>query len=141
MAIPRSDDDNVTSENNLTPLIAAMLVLLILLFVAAPLFFVSAPLLSNAVPVTLPKATTDLLIPPQVAPDRISVIGDGAHYLEDPVYLETELKDHINLVNQNEASAGIMADEQIEYEILSKVMNSWLLAKPTSSNQSERASP
>lgn len=128
MATSQGDDDNVMSENNLTPLIIVMLILLILLFVAVPM-------LPNAVPVTLPKATTDLLIPPQVAPDRISVTGDGALYFDDIAHSESELKDHIgSIVESKDATVEIMADEQIEYEIVSKIMNSWPAGKHASNN-------
>ncbi len=48
MAISTSQDDDVVSEINITPLVDVMLVLLIV-------FIVTAPLLTNSVKVNLPK--------------------------------------------------------------------------------------
>ncbi|MDC4994976.1 biopolymer transporter ExbD, partial [Acinetobacter baumannii] len=49
MAISTSQEDDVVSEINITPLVDVMLVLLIV-------FIVTAPLLTNTVKVNLPKA-------------------------------------------------------------------------------------
>lgn len=49
MAISTSEQDDVVSEINITPLVDVMLVLLIV-------FIVTAPLLTNTVKVNLPKA-------------------------------------------------------------------------------------
>ncbi|HCC81977.1 MAG TPA: biopolymer transporter ExbD, partial [Methylophaga sp.] len=53
MAMNMGSDDTAMSEINVTPLVDVMLVLL-------TIFIVTAPLLTNAVPVNLPKATSDL---------------------------------------------------------------------------------
>lgn len=48
MAFSTQDSDEVLSEINVTPLVDVMLVLLVV-------FIVTAPLLTNAIPITLPK--------------------------------------------------------------------------------------
>ncbi|HDY84554.1 hypothetical protein LCGC14_0536520, partial [marine sediment metagenome] len=58
MAMNTGGDDNVMSEINVTPLVDVMLVLL-------TIFIVTAPLLTNAVAVNLPKATSDLSLAQQ----------------------------------------------------------------------------
>ena len=48
MAFSTQDSDEVLSEINVTPLVDVMLVLLVV-------FIVTAPLLTNAIPINLPK--------------------------------------------------------------------------------------
>lgn len=116
MAISPGGDDNMMSEINVTPLVDVMLVLL-------TVFIVTAPLLMNAVPVTLPKATTDLLIPPQGEPVRISVTGDGSLYFNDAMLSQSELDIRLQETAQNqEITVEILADERVEYGIVAKVM-------------------
>lgn len=116
MTISHNGGDNMMSEINVTPLVDVMLVLL-------TVFIVTAPLLINAVPVTLPKATTDLLIPPQEEPARISVTGDGTIYLDNVMLSESELKVRLHEIALNrDTIVEIMADEQVEYGIVAKVM-------------------
>lgn len=50
MAFASRNDDEVMSEMNITPLVDVMLVLLVV-------FIVTAPMLTNAIPVQLPKTT------------------------------------------------------------------------------------
>ena len=81
MAISTSEQDDVVSEINITPLVDVMLVLLIV-------FIVTAPLLTNTVKVNLPKAA-----PTQVTDQTkavvISVNPKGEIYLDkDKVTLE-----------------------------------------------------
>jgi biopolymer transport protein TolR len=54
MAFSTQDNDEVLSEINVTPLVDVMLVLLVV-------FIVTAPLLTNAIPINLPK--TDSVAP------------------------------------------------------------------------------
>jgi biopolymer transport protein ExbD len=116
MTMSHNGGDNMMSEINVTPLVDVMLVLL-------TVFIVTAPLLINAVPVTLPKATTDLLNSPQKEPVRISVTGEGTLYFNNVMLSESELKTRLQEVAQNkETIVEIMADEQVEYGIVAKVM-------------------
>ncbi len=55
MAFSTQDSDEVLSEINVTPLVDVMLVLLVV-------FIVTAPLLTNSIPINLPK--TESVAPP-----------------------------------------------------------------------------
>lgn len=63
MAFSTQDSDEVLSEINVTPLVDVMLVLLVV-------FIVTAPLLTNSIPINLPK--TQAVAP--VEQDRKSVV-------------------------------------------------------------------
>ena len=56
MAFSTQDSDEVLSEINVTPLVDVMLVLLVV-------FIVTAPLLTNSIPINLPK--TESVAPPE----------------------------------------------------------------------------
>ncbi|ATA19151.1 outer membrane transport energization protein ExbD [Gibbsiella quercinecans] len=56
MAFVSQDNDEVMSEMNITPLVDVMLVLLVV-------FIVTAPMLTNAIPIKLPK--TEAVAPPE----------------------------------------------------------------------------
>ncbi|GAA3879851.1 biopolymer transporter ExbD [Gibbsiella dentisursi] len=56
MAFVSQDNDEVMSEMNITPLVDVMLVLLVV-------FIVTAPMLTNAIPIKLPK--TEAIAPPE----------------------------------------------------------------------------
>ncbi|CAG0996570.1 Biopolymer transport protein ExbD [Methylophilaceae bacterium] len=115
MAMPPGGNDNMMSEINVTPLVDVMLVLL-------TVFIVTAPLLMNAVPVTLPRATTDLSIP-QFESARISVTGDGTLYFNDVMLSRSELDERLKKAAGNkDVSVEILADEKVEYGIVAKVM-------------------
>ena len=69
----QSDNDDVVSEINITPLVDVMLVLLVA-------FIVTVPLLNNAIQVKLPKTEAT-----SSAPDRpvtVSVDKDGAVFID-----------------------------------------------------------
>ncbi|MDP2247401.1 MAG: biopolymer transporter ExbD [Nitrosomonadales bacterium] len=115
MAMMPGGGDNMMSEINVTPLVDVMLVLLVV-------FIVTAPLLMNAVPVTLPRATTDLANL-QVESARISVTGDGAIYFNDDQLSMPELDARlIEAAENQDISVEIMADEKVEYGVVAKVM-------------------
>ncbi|WP_137718492.1 ExbD/TolR family protein [Methylobacillus flagellatus] len=115
MAMTPGSDDSMMSEINVTPLVDVMLVLL-------TVFIVTAPLLMNAVPVTLPKATTDASIP-QLKSVRISVTGDGTLYFNDTALSADALNVRLKQAAQNkDISVEIFADERVEYGIVAKVM-------------------
>src|SRR5690606_40212294 len=70
----QSDSDDVVSEINVTPLVDVMLVLLVV-------FIVTAPLLTNAITVNLPK--TAINSPPVAErPLNVSVDAAGKVYLD-----------------------------------------------------------
>jgi biopolymer transport protein ExbD len=115
MAMTPGGDDNMMSEINVTPLVDVMLVLL-------TVFIVTAPLLMNAVPVNLPRATADLSTT-QLESARVSVTGDGTLYFNDIGVSQSELDARLRQVAGNaDATVEIFADEKVEYGIVAKVM-------------------
>jgi len=115
MAMNMGSDDNMMSEINVTPLVDVMLVLL-------TIFIVTAPLLSNAVPVNLPKATSDLSLT-QPNTISISVMDDGTIYFIDETVSQAELDLRLIQTAENADSVvEIFADEKAEYGKVAKVM-------------------
>ncbi|HIH2626958.1 TPA: biopolymer transporter ExbD [Burkholderia cenocepacia] len=92
-----SDNDDVLSEINITPLVDVMLVLLVA-------FIVTAPLLNNAVHVNLPNtvATAPADRKPNVT---VSVDGKGVVYLD-----------------KRAVALDLQADEHVPYGTVAKLM-------------------
>jgi biopolymer transport protein ExbD len=118
MAISTSQDDDVVSDINITPLVDVMLVLLIV-------FIVTAPLLTNSVKVNLPKAA------PTQSTDQnralvISVKPDGAIFLDKaPVSLENFEQEITQRKNANSKLAlNLNADETVPYGTVAKLLAS-----------------
>jgi biopolymer transport protein ExbD len=118
MVISTSQDDDVVSDINITPLVDVMLVLLIV-------FIVTAPLLTNSVKVNLPKAA------PTQSTDQnkalvISVKPDGTIFLDkDPVNLETFEQEITQRKNANSKLAlNLNADETVPYGTVAKLLAS-----------------
>ena len=113
----QNDEDGVMSEINVTPLVDVMLVLLIV-------FIVTAPLLTNAVHVNLPK-TAQTAPPEEKKAVDVSVDAQGKVYidkLEISVQgLETELK--TRKTSDPELALHLHADEGVNYGIVAKVMS------------------
>ncbi|THK41200.1 biopolymer transporter ExbD [Methylophaga sp. SB9B] len=115
MAMNMGSDDNMMSEINVTPLVDVMLVLL-------TIFIVTAPLLTNAVPVNLPKATSDLSLT-QPNTIGISVTDDGTVYFTDEAVSQEDLDQRLMQIAENaDSTVEIFADEKAEYGNVAKVM-------------------
>jgi biopolymer transport protein ExbD len=114
----QGESDDVVSEINVTPLVDVMLVLLVV-------FIVTAPLLSNAVTVNLPK--TAINSPPaqkknlSVSIDAQSRIFIDKSQVELPK-LEGELK--ALQASSNELSVHLNADQAVNYGLVAKVISS-----------------
>ncbi|MFW1799064.1 ExbD/TolR family protein [Acinetobacter nematophilus] len=118
MAISTSQEDDVVSEINITPLVDVMLVLLIV-------FIVTAPLLTNSVKVNLPKAA------PTQATDQnkavvISINPEGEIFLDkDRVSLTNFEKEIQNRKHANSQLAlNLNADEAVPYGTVAKLLAS-----------------
>ncbi|MDM1022121.1 biopolymer transporter ExbD [Acinetobacter sp. VNK23] len=118
MAISTSQDDDVVSDINITPLVDVMLVLLIV-------FIVTAPLLTNSVKVNLPKAA------PTQSTDQnkalvISVKPDGSIFLDQaPVNLENFEQEITQRKNANgKLALNLNADETVPYGTVAKLLAS-----------------
>lgn len=117
MAMNMGSDDAAMSEINVTPLVDVMLVLL-------TIFIVTAPLLTNAVPVNLPKATSDLSLT-QPNTISISVTDDGTVYFTDEAVSQEDLDLRLLQTAENaDSTVEIFADEKAEYGKVAKVMAS-----------------
>lgn len=116
MAFSTQDNDEVLSEINVTPLVDVMLVLLVV-------FIVTAPLLTNSIPINLPK--TEAVAPAdQKDPLVISIDGDGKLFINkdeiQPELLESSLIQA--KANDAELKVQLQADDQVEYGSVAKAM-------------------
>lgn len=104
------------SEINTTPLVDVMLVLLVI-------FIITAPLLTHAVKIELPQATSQ---PLPEKPEVISVAIDaaGKMYWNDVPLVEGELKTKLAQVadKKPQPELNIRADKETRYQILASVM-------------------
>lgn len=82
--LPAHDDDEVMTEINMTPLIDVMLVLLIV-------FILAVPAIHNAVPLTLPRASSASPQQPS-EPVRLDIDAQGRTYWNGKVVVDDALK-------------------------------------------------
>ncbi|NJD07437.1 MAG: biopolymer transporter ExbD [Methylococcaceae bacterium] len=112
------ESDDVMSEINVTPLVDVMLVLLVV-------FIVTAPLLSNAIHVNLPK--TDQTAPPEIKEAvNVSVDAQGKIFLDKrEIALESVEPELKSLKEKDpEMSLHLHGDDGANYGIVAKVMAS-----------------
>lgn len=104
------------SEINTTPLVDVMLVLLVI-------FIITAPLLTHAVKINLPQATSQ---PIEDKPEVISIaINDaGQLFWNDVPLVEGELNQKLTQVADQEPQPElqIRADKATRYQVLAEVM-------------------
>lgn len=110
------DHTQPMSEINTTPLVDVMLVLLVI-------FIITAPLLTHAVKIDLPQATSQ---PIEDKPEVISVaINDaGQLFWNDMPLVEGELSQKLaQVADQNpQPELQIRADKATRYQVLAEVM-------------------
>lgn len=119
MAFKTQDDgDDVMGEINVTPLVDVMLVLLVV-------FIVTAPLLTNAVHVNLPK-TAETAPPEEKTAIYLSVDASGKIYIDKQEIaieaVEAELKNR--KAADPELALNLNADGAVQYSTVAKVMSS-----------------
>jgi biopolymer transport protein ExbD len=104
------------SEINTTPLVDVMLVLLVI-------FIITAPLLTHAVKIDLPQASSQ---PLPEKPEVISITIDatGKMYWNDAPMVQGELKVKLQeLAGKNpQPELNIRADKETHYQVLAEVM-------------------
>lgn len=104
------------SEINTTPLVDVMLVLLVI-------FIITAPLLTHAVKINLPQATSQ---PIEDKPEVISIaINDaGKLFWNDVALVEGELNQKLTQIADQEPQPElqIRADKATRYQVLAEVM-------------------
>jgi len=110
------DSSDVVSEINITPLVDVMLVLLVT-------FILTAPLLTNAVRINLPKTSSTAPASPTKSV-TVSIDGDNRTFIDkrqvEAAALEPELK---QLVAVNpELALSLQADEGVPYRAVAKTI-------------------
>jgi biopolymer transport protein ExbD len=104
------------SEINTTPLVDVMLVLLVI-------FIITAPLLTHAVKIDLPQASSQ---PIEQKPEiiSISVNGAGQMYWNDTALVEGELSTRLQqaATAKPQPELHIRADKETRYQILAEIM-------------------
>jgi biopolymer transport protein ExbD len=104
------------SEINTTPLVDVMLVLLVI-------FIITAPLLTHAVKIDLPQATSQ---PLPEKPEVISLAIDesGKTYWNDVLMVQGELRAKLEAAayKKPQPELQIRADKQTRYQVLAEVM-------------------
>jgi biopolymer transport protein ExbD len=118
MAFSTQDSDEVLSEINVTPLVDVMLVLLVV-------FIVTAPLLTNSIPINLPK--TESVAPvEQKDPLVVSIDDKGKLFINKdeihPDLLETNLR---SAKDKNaDVRVQLQADNGVNYGEVARAMAS-----------------
>lgn len=104
------------SEINTTPLVDVMLVLLVI-------FIITAPLLTHAVKIDLPQATSQPL-PEKPEVVDLAVDGQGRVYWNDVEMVTGELKQKLATAanQQPQPELQIRADKNTRYQVLAEVM-------------------
>ncbi|MDO9215507.1 MAG: biopolymer transporter ExbD [Methylococcales bacterium] len=120
MAFKTQDDggDDVMGEINVTPLVDVMLVLLVV-------FIVTAPLLTQAVHVNLPK-TAETAAPEEKEAVYISVDAKGKVFIDKTeIALEVFEKELLaRKAADPEIALNLNADDAVQYGTVAKVMSS-----------------
>ena len=118
MAFSTQDSDEVMSEINVTPLVDVMLVLLVV-------FIVTAPLLTNSIPINMPK--TESVAPvEQKDPLVVSIDDTGKVFINkdevQPDVLEFNLKSA--KAKDPEVRVQLQADNGVNYGEVARAMAS-----------------
>ncbi|HEY1029838.1 MAG TPA: biopolymer transporter ExbD [Pseudomonas sp.] len=120
MAFSTQDSDEVLSEINVTPLVDVMLVLLVV-------FIVTAPLLTNSIPINLPK--TEAVAPlEQKDPLVVSIDGEGKLFINKDEVQADLLESSLIQARQEaevaheELRVQLQADDGVNYGEVARAM-------------------
>jgi len=116
MAVSTSEDSDVLSEINITPLVDVMLVLLVA-------FVITIPALTNAIHVNLPR-TVQTTPPEQQKAITVTVDNTGAVFFDDALVAPGELDQRLSDLKATiaEPSLHLRADERVPYGAVARVM-------------------
>ena len=116
MAFQNNSNQEVMSEINVTPLVDVMLVLLVV-------FIVTAPLLTQAVTVKLPKTVSTSAAKP-TPPQTVHITADGQVSLDATALNDTDLAQRLaqQAANQPEFELRLQADEKVPYGRVAEIM-------------------
>ncbi|GFM65223.1 biopolymer transporter ExbD [Pseudomonas cichorii] len=118
MAFSTQDNDEVLSEINVTPLVDVMLVLLVV-------FIVTAPLLTNSIPINLPK--TEAVAPAeQKDPLVVSIDGQGKVFINKDEIQADLLETNLQAAKAKDAQVRVQlqADNDVNYGEVARAMAS-----------------
>jgi biopolymer transport protein ExbD len=118
MAFSTQDSDEVLSEINVTPLVDVMLVLLVV-------FIVTAPLLTNSIPINLPK--TESVAPvEQKDPLVVSIDGKGKLFINKDEIQPDLLESRLKTARQEapDVRVQLQADDGVNYGEVARAMAS-----------------
>lgn len=118
MAFSTQDSDEVLSEINVTPLVDVMLVLLVV-------FIVTAPLLTNSIPINLPK--TEAVAPvEQKEPLVVSIDDKGQWFIDKNAISPDLLENNLQAARQKnpDVRVQLQADDSANYGAVAKAMAS-----------------
>ena len=104
------------SEINTTPLVDVMLVLLVI-------FIITAPLLTHAVKIDLPQASSQPL-PEKPEVISVSIDAAGKMYWNDAALVQGELRVKLQEIagKKPQPELNIRADKETRYQVLAEVM-------------------
>jgi len=116
MAVSTSDDSDVLSEINITPLVDVMLVLLVA-------FVITIPALTNAIHVNLPR-TVQTTPPEQQKAITVTVDTKGVVYFDDVIVAQADIEQRLSNIKASiaEPSLHLRADDRVPYGAVAKVM-------------------
>lgn len=116
MAFVSQDNDEVMSEMNITPLVDVMLVLLVV-------FIVTAPMLTNAIPVNLPK-TAAVAPPKQRDPLVVSIDAQAQLFINKAALTREELILRLQQAKEENADliVQLQADEYANYGDVTRIL-------------------
>lgn len=118
MAFGGFDDTNETpmAQMNVIPLVDIMLVLLVI-------FIITAPVLTHAVKINLPRASNTVN---QERPETMTLTLDrqGRMYWNDQLIAEAQLPERLQqaVAHNPQLVINIRADKMLTYEVLARVM-------------------
>ncbi|SFB14840.1 outer membrane transport energization protein ExbD [Pseudomonas sp. NFIX10] len=118
MAFSTQDNDEVLSEINVTPLVDVMLVLLVV-------FIVTAPLLTNAIPINLPK--TESVAPvEQKDPLVVSIDDKGKVFINKDEIQADLLESNLQAAKAKspDVRVQLQADNGVNYGEVARAMAS-----------------
>ncbi|KPW65247.1 Biopolymer transport protein ExbD/TolR [Pseudomonas cannabina] len=116
MAFSSSNDDDAISDINITPLVDVMLVLLVV-------FIVTAPLLTNAIPLNLPQTVATAPLD-EAKPVAISIDAKGGLFIDGDALAEEQLPDTLQNLHARdpEVSLTLRADTVTDYGHVARVL-------------------
>jgi len=116
MAVSTSEDTDVLSEINITPLVDVMLVLLVA-------FVITIPALTNAIHINLPR-TVQTTPPEQQKAITVTVDTTGAVYFDDVLVAQADIEQRLLNIKASiaEPSLHLRADDRVPYGSVAKVM-------------------